>query len=157
MNPVGDEALGSVQDPLVAVKNSLGLLSLRIGSRARLGQTECAKLLSAGQIRKILHLLLFGSEGKDRIHAERGMSGNNNAGGAADLGQLLYAHCIGENIRALAAVLLRDRNTHEAVTCHLLDGLDGELLSLIYLLSKRLDFVFSELSEKRTGHSVFLV
>ena len=75
------------------------------------------------------------------------MCGNDNTGSTANFGQLLNAHCIGEDVASLTAVLLRDRDTHKTVAGHLLDGLYGELLSLVHFLSKRLHFVFSKISE----------
>ena len=75
------------------------------------------------------------------------MSGYDNAGGAANLGKLLYAHRVSEGIAALAAVLLRDRNSKEADLRHLLNGFPREMLRLVYLLSKRLYFLLGDITE----------
>ncbi len=152
---VGNEALGTVQNPLVALQNSLCLLSLRIGSRTGLGQAECADLAAACQIGQILLLLILRTVGKDGINAQRGVCGNNYACGAADLGKLLHTHCIGQDITALSAILLGNGNTHEAIFCHLLNGLSGETLLLVNFLSKRLYFLFSEILKQLSRHLMF--
>ena len=85
------------------------------------------------------------------------MCRNNNTCCSAYLGQLLYAHYIGERVTALSAVLLRYRDAHEAELLHLLHVLNREFLCLIYFLSERLYLVLSELSEQGARHFMFLV
>jgi len=143
---VGDEALGAVQDVVLAglIQHSGGLLALGVGTGAGLGQAESADLLAGAQVGQILHLLLLGAVLKDGGGAQGGVGGNDDSGGAADLSQLLHAHCIGQHIGASAAILLGEVNAHHAQLRHLLDGLHGEALFLIDLLSQRLDLVLGE-------------
>ena len=68
------------------------------------------------------------------------MGGKNNAGGAADLGELFDSHDIGEDIAAGAAVLFGEVDTHHTELSHLFDGFFGEALFLIYLGSQGLYF-----------------
>ena len=85
---VGDEALGTVEDVVLAglIQNSGGLLALRIGAGAGLGQAEGTDLLAGAQVGQVLFLLLLRTVFKDRSAAEGGMSGHNNSGRTADLG-----------------------------------------------------------------------
>ena len=57
---VGDEDLGTVQDPITGLGVLLckGLLTLCIGAGTRLGQAESTQPLAAAQLRQILCLLL---------------------------------------------------------------------------------------------------
>ena len=103
-----------------------------------------AKLFAAEQVGQILALLLLGAVFKNRSAAQGGMCGHDNSSGAADLGQLFHAHGIGQDIAAGTAVLLGEVNAHHAQFRHLLDGLHGEALFLIDLLSQRLDLVLGE-------------
>jgi len=80
------------------------------------------------------------------------VGGDDNAGGAANLGQLLNAHSIGQNVGASAAVLLGEVGAHHAQLSHLLHGLPGEALGLVDLLSQRLDFGLGELAVHLADH-----
>ncbi len=80
------------------------------------------------------------------------MGGHDDGSGAADLGQLLHAHGVGQHIAAGAAVLLGEVDAHHAQLGHLLDGLHGEALLLVDLLSQRLDFVLGEFAVHLAEH-----
>ena len=77
---VGDEALGAVEDVVLAglVQYSGGLLALCVGTGAGLGQAESTDLLAGQQVRQILLLLSLGTVLKNGSAAQRGMSGNDN-------------------------------------------------------------------------------
>ena len=92
---VGDEALGAVEHIVVTLQNSGGLLAGSVGAGVGLGQAESADLLAAEQVGQILHLLLLGAVLIDGGAAQRGVGGDDNTSGAADLGQLLHAHGVG--------------------------------------------------------------
>ena len=73
------------------------------------------------------------------------MGGQDNTCGAADLGQLLDSHDVGQDVAACTADGLREVDAHHAQLSHLLDGLLGEVLFRVDLLGEGLDFVFSKL------------
>ena len=154
---VGDEALGAVEYPLVTIQNSLGLLSLSIGTCARLGQTESTKLLALCKGNQVFLLLLFGTECHDRVYTQRGVCGYDNTCGTANLGKFLYTHGICQRICALSAVLLRNGNAQKSVSGHLLNRLTREAFFFVYFLCKRLYFVLGELSEQLSRHLMFFV
>ena len=135
---VGDEALGTVEDVVVALQHRQGLLAGGVCAGVGLGQAEGTDLLAGEQVGQILPLLLLGAVLKD--------------GGAADLGQLLHAHGVGQNVAAGAAVLLGEVNTHHPQLGHLFDGLHGEPLLFVDLLSQRLHFVLGEFTVHLPEH-----
>ena len=151
---VGDKALGTVQDVVLAglIQNSGGLLAGSVGTGVGLGQTEGADLAAGAQVGQILHLLLLGAVLKDGSAAQGGVSGNDNSGGAADLSQLFHTHSVSQNVAAGAAVLLGEVDAHHAQLSHLLDGLHGEALFLIDLLGQGLDLVLGELAVHLADH-----
>ena len=151
---VGDEALGAVQDPVLAglIQDSSGLLALSVGTSAGLGQTEGADPLALAQLGQILHLLFLGTMLKDGSAAQRGVSRDDNGSGAADLGQLFHSHGVSQNVSASAAVLLGEVDAHHAQLSHLLDGLHGEALFLIDLLGQGLDFGLRKLTVHFAEH-----
>ena len=149
---VGDEALGAVEDVVVALQHRHGLLAGGIGTGVGLGQAEGADLLAGEQVRQVLALLLLGAVLKDRGAAQGGMCGNDDSSGAADLGQLLHAHGVGQNVAAGAAVLLGEVNTHHPQLGHLLDGLHGEPLFFVDLLGQGLHFVLGEFTVHLPEH-----
>ena len=154
---VCNEALGAVQNPLVSVKDRLCLLSLRICSGAGLGQTEGTEPLTFCELRNIFLLLLLGTEGHDRVDAQRSMSRKSNRSRSADLCDLLQTEYIRQLIAALSAVLSGSGNSHKAVFCELVKCLARKSLFLIDLLRKRLYFILREISEKRSRHFMFFI
>ena len=155
---VGDEALGAVQDVVLAglIQHGGGLLALGVGAGAGLGQAESADLLAGAQVGQILHLLLLGAVLKNGSSAQGGVGGNDNSGGAADLCQLLHAHCIGQHIGAGAAVLLGEVNAHHTQLRHLLDGFHGEALFLVDLSGQGLYFVLCKFAVHLANEQLFL-
>jgi len=88
--------------------------------------------------------------------AHRGVGGNDNGSGAADLGQLFHAHGVGQHVGAGAAILLGEVNAHHAQLGHLLDGLHGEALFLIDLGGQGLDLVLREIAVHLANEQLFL-
>ena len=84
------------------------------------------------------------------------MSGDDDTGGATDLAQLLHCHDVGQHIAACTADRGGEVNAHHAQLAHLLDGLFGEVLFCINLLSQGLDFVFSKLTVHLLHHLLLL-
>ena len=70
---VGDEALGAVEDVVVALQHGQGLLAGGVGAGVGLGQAEGADLLAAQQVGQVLALLLLGAVLKDGGAAQGGV------------------------------------------------------------------------------------
>ena len=149
---VGDEDLGAVDDIVVPVCHSLGLLALSVSTCSGFGEAECAQLFALSKGNQVFLLLLFRTESHNGIAAQGSVRGNDDACGAADLGKLFHAHNVGQRIAALSAVLLGNRDAQETVLRHLAGGLPGKFFGFIHLLSEGLYFFFGKLSEQRTCH-----
>jgi len=66
---IGDEDLGAIEDPVVAIQHGKGLLTLCVGAGARLSQTESTNPLAAAQLGQVIFLLLLGAVLIDRSAA----------------------------------------------------------------------------------------
>ena len=126
---------------MITVKNCGALLHGCIGTGAGLGEREGAELFACCERSKVLCLLLFGTELHDGPAAQRCVCRENDRGGGANLCQLLNRQNIADLIDTCAAQVLGNGKTHHAHLSHLLYGLDGETLGLVYFLCKRLYFV----------------
>ena len=151
---VGDEDLGAVEHPVIAIQHGNGLLALRVGAGTRLGEAERADPFAAAQLGQVIFLLLLGAVFIDGSTAQGGVGGKDNAGGAADLGKLFDRHDIGEDVAAGAAVLFGEIDSHHAQLSHLLDGLFGEALFLIHLSSQGLYFILGKLTVHFLHHGL---
>ena len=81
------------------------------------------KPLAAAQLGQVLGLLLGGAVLIDGSCAQRGVGGQDNTCGAADLGQLLDSHDVGQDVAACTADGLREVDAHHAQLSYLLDAL----------------------------------
>ena len=151
---VGDEDLGAVENPVLAllVQHGHGLLPLGVGAGAGLGQAEGAQPLARAQLGQVFLLLLLGAVLIDGGRAQGGVGGHDNARGAAHLAQLLHAHGIAQHVRAGAAILLGEVDAQHAQLGHLLHRLLGERLVLVHPLGQGLDFVFGEVTVHLAEH-----
>ncbi len=152
LSGIGNEALHAVEHIVVALQHGGGLLAGGISTGAGLGQTKSAQLTATEQIGQILHLLLLGAVGVNRITAKRGMGADNNGRGTAGLGNLLHAHGVGQVVRTGAAVLHGERDAQHAQLGQLRNGLLGETLLLVQLGGQGLDLVLCKFAIHLTEH-----
>ena len=143
---VGDEDLGAVYQIVVALVFESGLLASCVSSCIGLGQTESAEFLTGAEIREIFLLLLFGTELINRPCAKGGMCGNCNTSRCANLGNFLYALCIGNFVKSCSAVLLRERNTKKSHLSHYRNILFRESLLLVELSCDRSAGILSKIT-----------
>ena len=143
---VGDENLAAVEHPLVAVKDSGGLLAGGVGTGIGLGEAEGADPLAAGELGQVFHFLLLGAGLKDGGGAEAGVGGEDDAGGGADAAELLNGHAVHDVGAAGTAVLRGDGDAHQADLGHLLNGLHGETLLLVDFGGEGLDLLLCKLA-----------
>ena len=97
-----------------------------IGARLGLGQPERAEALAGAQPRQPLPLLLLGAEQVDRLRAERGVRAQRDRDRGVDARQLLDRERVGERVGAAAAVLLGERDAHQAQLAELAHDLVRE-------------------------------
>ena len=132
--------------PSSSVARVLDVAGVRAG--LGLGEPEGAELASGAEIRQQPLLLLVGAEEVDRLRAERGVGAQRDRDRGVDPGQLLDRERVGERVAAAAAVLLRERDPHQAELAHLRDELVGERLGPVELLGDRRDLVAGEVADR---------
>ena len=152
---VGDEALAAVQDPVIAILDSGGLLAGSVSTCAGFSQAECADLTAGSQIGDPLHLLLFGAESHDGAHAQRGMSSNDNGRSSALLSDFFDGDTIHQVVAASAFVLLGDVNAHHAIASKLFNVFPRETFFFVDLYSQGFKFILCEFAEHLTSHFMF--
>ena len=84
------------------------------------------------------------------------MRGYDNGSGAADFGEFLHAHCIGENVTARAAVFLGEVNAHHTEFRHFFHGLHRETFRFIDFLRQRFDLIFGKLPVHFAEHQLLI-
>ena len=141
---------------MVALIHSKGLLALCVGAGAGLSQAESTQPFAAAQLGQVLCLLVCSAVLIDRSSTQGGMGGQDNTCGAADLGQLLDSHDVGQDVAACTADGLREVDAHHAQLSHLLDGLLGEIFLRVNLFGKGFDFVLSKFFVHFLYHSLLL-
>ena len=144
MGAVGDEDLGAVQHPVVAVAAGGGAEARGVAARSRLGEGEAAELLARGERGQNLPLLLLVAELHDGIADQRVVHRQDDARGGADPADLLDDQAVGDVVHAGAAVLLGDGHPGEAELARLVEEGARELPALVDLLGPRFDHLFGE-------------
>ena len=144
---VGDELLRAVDHPLAVLEPGAGPDVAGVGAGLGLGEPEGAELAPRAEVGQQLALLLLGAEQVDRLRAERGVRGHRDRDRGVDPGQLLDRERVGERVAAPAAVLLGERDPHQAELAHLRDQLVGERLRAVELLGDGRDLVAGEVAD----------
>ncbi len=142
---VGDEDLGPVEDPLVAVAPGGRLQALDVGAGLRLGHrvgAELDLLVVAEALRDPAHDLLGGARGGDAGGGEAGAGDRQRGAGAAPVelfgGDHLHL-ALGVRGRALDPL-----EAAEALLARLLDDLPGNALLAVVLGCSRADHLAGE-------------
>ena len=146
---VRDPLLRAVQHPAVAVRSGRGPERSRVGAGAGLGQRERAEALAASERWHEARPLLVGAEGEDRQRRRARVHGDGDADARVRARELLEDEDVGDEVRARAAVLLRDAHAHEAELRELREQLVGEAMLAIPLGRVRGDLAFGELARER--------
>ena len=146
---VGDELLGAVDDPLLAVEDRLGAGGAGVRAGARLGEAEAGQPLARDQRRQPLLALLLGAVGEDRVDAEADAGLKRDAHRLVDAADLLDRHAEAGEVAVLAraAVLLRGGEAEEAELAHLLHDVDREVVRAVPLRGVGGDLLLGELAD----------
>jgi hypothetical protein len=141
---VGDERLGAVDHPLVAVLGGPGGQGAGVRPAARLGEAERGQLLAGGQRAQPALVLLSGAVAPDRHgpEADRGLQGDGHRG--VDPGQLLDGQAQGGVVGAHAADLLGERQPEQAHGGHLVEDHRVEPLVPVHRLGPGGDHLLGE-------------
>src|SRR5690606_13951710 len=119
----GDELLGAVDDPVVAVADRGRPRRTGVGAGTGLGEPERAERLARGELRQPALLLLLRAEPQDRHRAETDAGLERDAERLVDACDLLDREAEGGvvAVRRGAAVALRERQREQAHLAHLTD------------------------------------
>ena len=121
---VGDEALGAVDDPLVALADGGGAHARDVGARVRLGQAERGEHRRLGELREVAALELLGAAERERGGGEA-VGGDRGGDAGAAPAELLLDQAAGEVVEPGADVGLGDVDVHETHLPRLVDDLLG--------------------------------
>ena len=121
---VGDEALGAVDDPLVAATHGVGLHARDVRAGVGLGETERGQQRRFAEAAEILLLELLGGRERD-WRGGQAVAGERCADTRASPGDLLLDDGPIEVAQAGTAVLRREMAVHEAELPGLFDDLAG--------------------------------
>src|SRR5262249_35473484 len=113
----------------------------RVGPRIRLGEPEGGQLATGCEVGQPLAFLLLGAEEENRHRPQRRMRRDGDRDRRVDAGQLLDGDRVRDGVGAGAAVLLGDRDAHEAELPELRDEVVGEPAFAIELLRHRSDAI----------------
>src|SRR4051812_8269790 len=110
---VGDEALGAVDDPLIALLHRAGLHAGDVGAGVRLGQAERRELRLLTEHPEVLLLELLGRGDHERRRREA-VAVERGADAGTAPADLLFDDGAGQVVQTRAAVLLGDVGVHQA-------------------------------------------
>ena len=153
---VGDERLGAVDDPVVAVAGGAGAGGTGVGAAAGLGQPERRERTAGDEVGQEARLLLLAPEAEDRVDAEADPGAERDADGLVDAAELLDRDDERHEVAVGAAVLLRNDETEEAEVAHLRDEVGREVAVAVPLRDVRRDLRLGELAHDRAEVLVLL-
>ena len=165
---VGDEGLGTVDDPLIAVEAGLGAGGAGVGAGLGLGQAEGRERATGHQVGQPALLLLLGAVGEDRVDPEPDTGRQRDADGLVDPAQLLDGHAqrrerpggivtlAGGRAFQAAAVLLGHHQAEQPQVAHPRHQLDREAVLAVPLRGVRRHVVLGELAHHRAEVLVVL-
>ena len=110
--------------------------------------------VARAQLRQPLALLLLRAKQIDRLCAQRRMRAQRDRHRGVHPGQLLHREHIGKRVPAAAAVLLGERNPHQAQRAELGDDLIWKRLRAIELLGHRRHLALGELAHRAADQLV---
>ena len=143
--PVGDEGLGSVEDPVVAVAYGGGLQRREVGATGRLGHADGREDLAGHEARQPALALLLGGQLDQVRRDDVGVDAVAGAQRHRDLAELLAEHRVVPEVAGRGtAVLLGDLQAEQALPAEGQPHLPGELLGLDVLVPAGLHLTVQE-------------
>src|SRR5438477_1076765 len=136
---VGDEVLGPVQDPAVAVASRGRAHSRGVAARRRFGERKASDPLATRELRQVFLLLGIASVMQDRVDRERHVRAEHHAGRRARAVDLLDDQGVRQRVETRATVPLGHVRAHEAEGSHLAEELWRDLALIVDLSRARED------------------
>src|SRR5690606_19139154 len=113
-DPVRNEVLSTVENVMVAIANRHGVHVSCIGSRVGFSKSPRTDQLTGCQAGQILLTLLFVTEGKDVVRAQRVVGGHRKAYRPVDLGDRLESGDVLQIAKPRTSIFLRYEHAHQA-------------------------------------------
>ncbi len=155
---VGDERLGAVDDPAVAVLDGSGLQRRQVGATGGLGHPDRGEQLAARDAREPALALLLGGQLDEVRRHDVGVDPDTRRECRVDVGELLEQHRVEPVVPgAGTAVLLGDLQAEEALLARGQPEVPAERLVGEVLLEVRADLAVQELADGRAERLVVLV
>ena len=153
---VGDPHLGARE--LVAAGHGHGarLHAAGIGAVVGLGEAEAADPLAGGELGQVLHALLFGAVGIDRMHDQRGLHAHRRAVARIDALDLARHQAVGRVVGGGAAVFLGQGRAQQAERAELVHDLAVELLVPVGLQHARHQLVLAVVAGRVADRDLLL-
>jgi hypothetical protein len=139
MTGIGDEVLGAVEHPLVALAHRGGHQPGRVTAGAGFGQCPAAEPLATGEPGEVALPLFLGAGEVDVTGGERIVGRDRQRDARLACRQFLEDVDVVDVAEPGAAVALREDRTEEAEASQLLDDVEREGLRLVPLHDVRLD------------------
>ena len=125
VSAAGDEVFHAVDDIVVTVLHSGGLVGCHIGTTGGLSQAKRGVLFALQSGTQPLFLLLGGA-GQVQSVKTKIVTGDDRTGGGAGRGDFLHGDRLRNGVITGAAQLLRISQAHQVLLAQSLDGLSGE-------------------------------
>ncbi len=153
---MGDEALGAVQHPVIAVAHRGGAHGGGVAARSGFGQTPGGQRAPGGQRHDVALLLRLGPEHVDVRGAQAVVRGHRQRHRRVDPGQLFERDAVVHRRHAGAAVGVGNLNAHQREVGQRRQQFRREVLGVIPVAQVRPDLALGELADAaREQHVVF--
>ena len=152
---VGDPHLGALEQVATFGATRAGNHGARVGAVVRLGQTEAADKLAAGQLRQIFLLLLFTAKFVDRHHHQRGLHTHHRAVAGVNALNFTRDQAVADIVQPASAVLGRNGCTQQAQLAHFTEDFHVGLLVAERVQHPRHKLVLAVLACTVTHHALF--
>jgi hypothetical protein len=155
---VGDEALGAVDDVMVAVQLRPSLQRSGVGTGVRLGQRKRDDQVAAGDLRQVGLLLLLGTIHQDALRANADVGAEHRTEREGGVAQVVHHVAFLRHRQADATVVLGNGDAEQAHFLHVGDDVGRHVVDLFERVFGRLQaFVDKALHRSAQQGKGFLV
>ena len=125
---VGDECLGTADNPFVTIEAGLGASGTGVGASLGLCQAKGCQRATGNKIGQPALLLLLGAVGEDWVDAESDTGRQRDADGLVDPAELLDRDAEAREVAVSTPELLRDHEAEQPKVTHLGDQINREMV-----------------------------
>ncbi|MNS87604.1 hypothetical protein D3C72_1215520 [compost metagenome] len=135
---VGDEALGAVDDVVVAIQLGARLQRGGVGAGVRLGQRERDDQLAAGDLRQVFLLLRLGAVHQDALRADANVGAEHRAERKRRMAEVIDHIAFLRHRQANTTVVLGNGDAEQAHLLHVGDDLGWHFVQFFQRVFRRL-------------------